>query len=271
MVDFAALLKKKRADKQRHDPFCRGYLDIEARYNPNGQYAKPMENGLVDGRMFRDWQEWHIWAIAITRSLYDGVDEWEGSSAQFVCPHCIPEDHMAMLTGGDTVRRAVPNRIGPIDLRRLVDELYGGPYPVNLLWTYNGRMRATKWDNEHPYHNRETNEKHVRVGFDLGIIYESLGLDLELAGPFQTKDLVVECWARSLYGGLKAMEARVGFQRPAWAQMAHKTDCVALWEEYRTNHDYEILAKLLDYNLVDCMGLQHIEKGLRNNEINEGY
>ncbi|MGQ0644088.1 MAG: ribonuclease H-like domain-containing protein [Elusimicrobiota bacterium] len=88
--------------------------------------------------------------------------------------------------------------------------------------------------------------------FDLPRIRAELKLDLCAAFPH--RDLMRDCWSRDFYGGLKAVEKRLGIARDTdgvdgWA-------AVRLWERYKTRGDRDALELLLRYNREDVENLE---------------
>lgn len=279
MVDFEKLLREEREKKAKPSDdakpvggYVRGYLDIEARYDSHGPYAcKPDEK--PNPLMFRDWSNWHPYMVGLVK-----VRNQQQSNIQLICPHCTVEDHflrvrMERSIGGSDLKPA--RYIDLLNLQNLVKYLTGNPLgQVNELWTYNGRMRPTEWDKENPYivkgaDYKPTGERIVRIGLDIGVLYYSFGLDLELARPMRTRDLCVALWQKGIYGGLKVIEAEYGKDRPADDITRGDEDCVALWEQYRNDPEanFPILIKLLNYNMADCDSLAYLERGLREGEI----
>lgn len=88
--------------------------------------------------------------------------------------------------------------------------------------------------------------------FDLPIIRRKLGLDLRDIVP--THDLMRDCWARSLYGGLKAVERRLGIGR-AFPEI-DGSQAGALWWRYEALGDRDALTLLLAYNREDVENLE---------------
>ncbi len=103
---------------------------------------------------------------------------------------------------------------------------------VDTLYTYNGRR------------------------FDLPFIRRQLGINLE--DTFAHRDLMYDCWAKRLYGGLKAVERRLGIQRKL--PDMNGFHAVQLWQRYRAEEDESALDVLLEYNREDVLNL----KTLRN-------
>jgi hypothetical protein len=62
------------------------------------------------------------------------------------------------------------------------------------------------------------------------------------------------CWDRNLYGGLKAVERRLGIRRklPGIDGM----EAVRLWRRYRAAQDRKALRTLLEYNQEDVLNLK---------------
>lgn len=116
---------------------------------------------------------------------------------------------------------------------RLADMLEG----VSKLYTYNGGR------------------------FDLPFIQRRLGLDV--AALVDHHDLMYACWQKGLYGGLKAVEARLGIPRES-AGMTGR-DAVLLWRRYQDAGDEQALKALLAYNREDVSNLRIVRRKLGKN------
>ena len=114
---------------------------------------------------------------------------------------------------------------------QLMDTLAG----VKTLYTYNGRR------------------------FDLPFIRRRLGINL--ADSFAHRDLMYDCWANQLYGGLKVVERRLGIRRKL--PDMNGFHAVQLWHRYRTEEDESALEVLLEYNREDVLNLKTL-RGLLN-------
>ena len=88
--------------------------------------------------------------------------------------------------------------------------------------------------------------------FDLPFLKKRLGIDLEEG--CRHRDLMYSCWDRNLYGGLKAVERRLGIRRklPGIDGM----EAVRLWRRYRAGQDRRALRTLLEYNQEDVLNLK---------------
>lgn len=94
--------------------------------------------------------------------------------------------------------------------------------------------------------------------FDLPVIRGHLGIDL--ADAFPHRDLMRDCWAHGLKGGLKAVERQLGIHRDTegidgWMAMK-------LWEAHRGG-DAEALDLLLRYNREDVENLEVLARKLQ--------
>lgn len=94
--------------------------------------------------------------------------------------------------------------------------------------------------------------------FDLPFIRQRIGLDL--VESFEHHDLMFDCWARDLYGGLKAVERALGIQRrlsniDGW-------EAIRLWRRYEGFGDEEALRLLLEYNWEDIANLKILKEVL---------
>lgn len=116
---------------------------------------------------------------------------------------------------GELVQLVSPS----IDPGALREVLHG----TNTLFTYNGHR------------------------FDLPVIRRSLGLDLR--SIFSCHDLMYDCWRNDLYGGLKAVERKLGITR----RLGHLDgrDAMRLWAAYVERGEEEALCALLEYNRED--------------------
>lgn len=99
---------------------------------------------------------------------------------------------------------------------------------TETLYTYNGRR------------------------FDLPFLKSRLGVNLER--DFHHHDLMYDCWSRDLYGGLKAVERRLGIRRKL--PDIDGAVAVRLWHRYQATHDLEALRLLLEYNKEDVLNLR---------------
>ena len=117
--------------------------------------------------------------------------------------------------------------------QHLVDTLEG----VSRLYTYNGGR------------------------FDLPFIHQRMGFDI--AAQLEHHDLMHSCWQERLYGGLKAVEVRLGISRESAGLTGH--DAVELWRRYESAGDEEAFKKLLAYNGEDVSNLMVLRRKLGNN------
>ncbi len=88
--------------------------------------------------------------------------------------------------------------------------------------------------------------------FDLPIIKDQLKLDI--AGLYKHQDLMYDCWAKDLYGGLKKVEETLGIHRDTAGLTG--VDALKLWEKYHVEKDAEALELLLRYNREDVENLE---------------
>lgn len=114
--------------------------------------------------------------------------------------------------------------------RRLLAVLKG----VDSLYTYNGRR------------------------FDLPFIKAKLGINL--AERITHKDLMYDCWRWNLYGGLKAVEQKLGIARRT--EGIDGRMAVRLWYDYENYGNRKALALLLEYNREDVVNLTLLRKRL---------
>jgi len=103
---------------------------------------------------------------------------------------------------------------------------------VNTIYTYNGSR------------------------FDLPFLRSQLGVDLSRG--FRHHDLMLICWAKNLYGGLKVVEERLGIRRRL--KDVDGREAVRLWMRYEKLRDYDALLRLLEYNKEDVLNLKILRK-----------
>jgi uncharacterized protein len=118
-----------------------------------------------------------------------------------------------------------------ITANSIMDALEG----VDMLYTYNGSR------------------------FDLPFINAALGINLEEC--FTHRDLMYDCWAKKLYGGLKGVEKQLGIGRKL--PDMNGLEAVKLWWKYVESFDLEALKKLLEYNKEDVVNLKILKDTLR--------
>jgi len=106
--------------------------------------------------------------------------------------------------------------------------------PADVLHTYNGAR------------------------FDLPFISHHLEVDLGQVLPHD--DLMYHCWRRRLYGGLKAVERRLGIGREVTDVDGY--EAVRLWKRYRDQGCRASLDKLLHYNAEDVLNLIPLRRHL---------
>jgi len=96
--------------------------------------------------------------------------------------------------------------------------------------------------------------------FDLPFIKAKLHIDLTDYAAHE--DLMYRCWQNNLYGGLKAVEKKLGIARNT--KDVDGRMAVALWYEYRNRNNTEALRLLLKYNEEDVRNLVTLREKLRN-------
>jgi len=94
--------------------------------------------------------------------------------------------------------------------------------------------------------------------FDLPFIKAKLGVDLK--EHIAHKDLMYECWRKNLYGGLKAVERKLGIARKT--QGIDGRMAVKLWYDYQNYENRKSLDVLLEYNKEDVLNLTVLRKKL---------
>ncbi len=71
-----------------------------------------------------------------------------------------------------------------------------------------------------------------------------------------------DCWSRNLYGGLKAVEKKLGIPRSSADLTGY--DALLLWKRFQDFNDIEALQSLLEYNKEDVLNLCLLEERLLN-------
>ncbi len=94
--------------------------------------------------------------------------------------------------------------------------------------------------------------------FDLPFIEAKLRIDIE--EYCEHEDLMYACWQRNLYGGLKAVERKLGIEREL--SDMNGIEAIKLWYEYVYNGCIESLDKLLEYNKEDVINLKTLRRKL---------
>lgn len=133
------------------------------------------------------------------------------------------------LVKGD--QRGLIQLVGPEITRDRLTAALGG---VQTIFTYNGSR------------------------FDLPLIRSVLGTDL--VGLCSHHDLMMDCWEKNLYGGLKAVERRLGISRQTEGVTGR--DAIRLWHRYQRDGDNEALDLLLRYNREDVINLSLVREKL---------
>jgi uncharacterized protein YprB with RNaseH-like and TPR domain len=85
-------------------------------------------------------------------------------------------------------------------------------------------------------------------------------LKVNLARQFRHCDLMYHCWRRNLYGGLKAVERRLGIDRRVKDIGGY--DAIRLWWKYVNDYDRDALTTLLEYNREDVVNLRTLKEKL---------
>jgi uncharacterized protein YprB with RNaseH-like and TPR domain len=117
------------------------------------------------------------------------------------------------------------------------ENLVGVLNGVKIIYTYNGSR------------------------FDLPFIQACLGVDLSKV--FRHCDLMYDCWSRSLYGGLKRVEQKLGIKRKL--PDMNGLDAVRLWWRYVNDYDENALKILCEYNQEDVTNLKIIKEKIQRN------
>ncbi|MEW5761253.1 MAG: ribonuclease H-like domain-containing protein [Candidatus Thermoplasmatota archaeon] len=95
--------------------------------------------------------------------------------------------------------------------------------------------------------------------FDIPVIRRTLGIDLKKF--FNVYDLADYCHRKGFYGGLKAVEKRLGIQRKT--KDMDGRDAIRLWYKYKKQGDKNALRLLLIYNREDTVNLYVLRKRMR--------
>jgi uncharacterized protein len=94
--------------------------------------------------------------------------------------------------------------------------------------------------------------------FDLPFINARYDIDLE--ARLDHCDLMHHCWRQNLYGGLKAVERRLGIERKL--KEVNGLEAVRLWWQYVDYADPSALNTLLEYNKEDVINLKFLKDRL---------
>jgi uncharacterized protein YprB with RNaseH-like and TPR domain len=115
---------------------------------------------------------------------------------------------------------------------------------VECLVTYNGRSIPDKVKGY--------------IGFDFPVIAAQLGVVLDR--EFKHVDLCPLCWKANLWGGLKAVEQRLGLKRKLPGKDGKWAD--ETWKQYLKTGRQSLLDDLLAYNREDVFMLRRLEEAL---------
>jgi uncharacterized protein YprB with RNaseH-like and TPR domain len=88
--------------------------------------------------------------------------------------------------------------------------------------------------------------------FDLPVIRDQLKIDL--AREFVHQDLMYDCWAHCLFGGLKRVEQRLGIHRDT--EGVDGREAIVLWDRFQRGGEKDALELLLRYNREDVENLE---------------
>jgi len=136
-----------------------------------------------------------------------------------------------------------------VGLRQLIDKTIS---PSNILETLRGVTTIYTYNG-----NR----------FDIPVIAQKTGLNLK--NNFTLHDLMFDCWSKKLFGGLKAVERKLGIARDTAGMDGE--DAMRLWEDYCLWKDEEALARLLKYNGEDVVNLKTLREKLENRNALKSY
>ena len=140
---------------------------------------------------------------------------------------------IGIATGEGAIPRLTQLVGEEITARNIIEALQG----TQTLYTYNGSR------------------------FDLPFIRSRLDIDLELS--FRHHDLMYDCWSKNWYGGLKAVERRLGIRRRL--PDINGYEAVRLWHRYQATGDLDALRLLLEYNKEDVLNLRILRVRLAGN------
>lgn len=115
---------------------------------------------------------------------------------------------------------------------------------VGCLVTYNGRSRPDKVKGY--------------TGFDFPVIAAQLGVTLDEV--FDHEDLCPRCWKANLWGGLKAVEQKLGLKRQLPGRDGKWAD--ETWKQYQKTGNRQLLEEILAYNREDVFMLAALEQEL---------
>ena len=130
--------------------------------------------------------------------------------------------------GDRTVEQLVGDDITPAAILHILEG-------VTTIYTYNGNS------------------------FDLPFLAWKPGIDLRRRQRFQHRDLMHDCHRANLYGGLKAVEQKLGIGRNL--PDLRGADAVDLWHKHRRG-DAAALQTLLEYNREDVENLPILRQKL---------
>jgi len=94
--------------------------------------------------------------------------------------------------------------------------------------------------------------------FDLPFINARYGVNLEKC--IKHHDLMLNCWNKKLFGGLKKVELCLGIEREL--KGLNGLDAIRLWYRYINEYDKEALETLLAYNREDVRNLRTLRDKL---------
>ena len=95
--------------------------------------------------------------------------------------------------------------------------------------------------------------------FDLPFINARYGVNLEQC--MKHYDLMLNCWNKKLYGGLKKVEQCLGIEREV--KGVNGLEAINLWYRYINDYDQIALDTLLAYNREDVKNLQILKDKLK--------
>jgi len=98
------------------------------------------------------------------------------------------------------------------------------------------------------------------MNFDIPFIVQNNYLSQEVVNRLKLTDLMNQCHALGIKGGLKATEIKLGIIRKAEPLNFYQQ--IALWKQWQEISDKKALNRYLFYNAEDVMNLHEVEQKL---------
>lgn len=118
--------------------------------------------------------------------------------------------------------------------------------------------RVTKANLMHSVKGAEIIYTYNGSRFDIPFIRTGLGVDL--LSFCEHHDLMLDCWSRRLFGGLKVVEGKLGIERTL--KDVNGLEAIRLWRKYEKEQDLDSLSTLLKYNQEDVLNLKILREKL---------